>query len=34
MYTKEIKEIMESCVQLEVPSVVDLEKGKSWGEIN
>ena len=31
---KEIKEIMESCVQLEVPSVVDLEKGKSWGEIN
>ena len=30
---KEIKEIMESCLQLEVPSVVDVEKGKSWGEI-
>ena len=29
----EIREIMETCVNLEVPSVVDLEKGNSWGEI-
>ena len=29
---KEIKEIMENCVQLEVPNVVDAELGKTWGE--
>jgi DNA polymerase I-like protein with 3'-5' exonuclease and polymerase domains len=27
-----LKEIMENCVQLEVPSKVDLEIGPSWGE--
>jgi len=26
------KEIMENCVQLEIPSVVDAELGPSWGE--
>jgi|TARA_R110000796_G_scaffold1364_2_gene5454 DNA polymerase I-like protein with 3'-5' exonuclease and polymerase domains len=29
---KEIKEIMETCVKLEVPSLVDAEFGKNWGE--
>ena len=28
---KEIKEIMENCVQLEVPNVVDAELGTTWG---
>jgi DNA polymerase I-like protein with 3'-5' exonuclease and polymerase domains len=28
----EIKQIMETCVKLEVPSLVDLEIGPSWGE--
>jgi DNA polymerase I-like protein with 3'-5' exonuclease and polymerase domains len=27
-----LKELMENCVQLEVPSKVDLEIGPSWGE--
>jgi DNA polymerase I-like protein with 3'-5' exonuclease and polymerase domains len=27
-----IKEIMETCVDLEVPSKVDIETGKSWGD--
>jgi len=25
-------EIMENCVELEIPSVVDAEIGPSWGE--
>ena len=29
---RQITEIMETCVDLEVPSVVDAEFGKSWGE--
>jgi DNA polymerase I-like protein with 3'-5' exonuclease and polymerase domains len=29
---KEIKEIMETCAKLEVPSVVDAEVGANWGE--
>ena len=29
---KRIKEIMETCVELAVPSRVDIETGKSWGE--
>ena len=29
----EIIEIMQTCVELNVPSVVDYEKGASWGEI-
>ena len=29
---KEIKEIMETCVELRVPSLVDAEFGKNWGE--
>ena len=29
---KEIGEIMENCVELEVPSEVDIEYGNSWGE--
>ena len=29
---KEIKEIMETCVKLEVPSLVDAEFGENWGE--
>ena len=28
---KEIKEIMENCVQLEVPNLVDAELGTTWG---
>ena len=27
-----IKEIMETCVKLEVPSKVDVECGTSWGD--
>jgi DNA polymerase I-like protein with 3'-5' exonuclease and polymerase domains len=30
---EKIKEIMQTCVNLNVPSVVDYEKGASWGEI-
>jgi DNA polymerase I-like protein with 3'-5' exonuclease and polymerase domains len=30
---KRIKEIMESAVELEIPSKVDYEFGKNWGEI-
>ncbi|SVC39955.1 uncharacterized protein METZ01_LOCUS292809, partial [marine metagenome] len=26
------KEIMESCVKLQVPNIVDVEIGKSWGD--
>ena len=29
---KKIIEIMEHCVELNLPSVIDLEKGPSWGE--
>jgi DNA polymerase I-like protein with 3'-5' exonuclease and polymerase domains len=29
---RKAKEIMENCVQLEIPSVVDAELGPSWGE--
>ena len=29
----QIIEIMQTCVELNVPSVVDYEKGASWGEI-
>lgn len=29
---RQVMEIMQSCVQLEVPSVVDAEIGPSWGE--
>ena len=29
---KRITEIMETCAQLEVPSVVDAEFGPNWGE--
>ena len=29
---KQITEIMETCVKLEVPSVVDAEFGPNWGE--
>jgi DNA polymerase I-like protein with 3'-5' exonuclease and polymerase domains len=29
---KQIQEIMEECVDLQVPSVVDVELGNSWGE--
>ena len=29
----EIKNIMENCVKLEVPSKVDAKEGKSWGAI-
>ena len=29
---KKITEIMETCVKLEVPSVVDAEFGPNWGE--
>ena len=28
----EVKEIMENCVKLEVPSKVDIEVGESWGK--
>jgi DNA polymerase I-like protein with 3'-5' exonuclease and polymerase domains len=29
--SKQIKEIMETCVELEVPSKVDTQLGESWG---
>lgn len=29
---RQVVEIMESCVQMEIPSVVDAELGPSWGE--
>jgi DNA polymerase I-like protein with 3'-5' exonuclease and polymerase domains len=29
---KKIQEIMENCVDMKVPSVVDAEFGPSWGE--
>jgi DNA polymerase I-like protein with 3'-5' exonuclease and polymerase domains len=29
---EKIKEIMEHCIELKVPSVIDLEEGPSWGE--
>ena len=28
-----VKEIMENCVKLEVPSKVDAKEGTSWGKI-
>ena len=30
---KEIKEIMNDCVRLEVPLSLDIEKGKNWGQM-
>ena len=30
--SKKIKEIMETCVELLVPSKVDVELGDNWGE--
>ena len=30
---KRIKDIMENCIQLEVPSRVDVKEGQSWGSI-
>ena len=29
---KQIKEVMETCVKLEVPSKVDIDLGESWGQ--
>ena len=29
---QKIKKIMEHCVELEVPSKVDINLGESWGE--
>ena len=29
---KEVKEVMENCVKLEVPSKVDIDFGESWGK--
>jgi DNA polymerase I-like protein with 3'-5' exonuclease and polymerase domains len=29
---KKVKEVMETCVELEVPSKVDINIGESWGE--
>ena len=29
---KRVAEIMENCVQLAVPLVVDIEVGESWGD--
>ena len=29
---KPVKEIMENCIELEVPLKVSVEKGRSWGE--
>ena len=31
---KQIAEIMESAVELEVPNKVDYESGENWGNIN
>jgi DNA polymerase I-like protein with 3'-5' exonuclease and polymerase domains len=28
----EVKEVMETCVKLEVPSKVDVDLGESWGD--
>ena len=28
---KDVKNIMETCVELEVPSKVDIDLGESWG---
>jgi DNA polymerase I-like protein with 3'-5' exonuclease and polymerase domains len=28
----QIKEVMETCVKLEVPSKVDIDLGESWGQ--
>ena len=28
---KKVKEVMENCVKLEVPSKVDINVGESWG---
>ncbi len=30
---KQIKEIMENCIELEVPSKVDPKIGESWGTL-
>ena len=30
---KDVKEIMENCIELKVPSKVDEAKGDSWGKI-
>jgi len=30
---KEISDIMEECVKLEVPNKVDYEGGNNWGQI-
>lgn len=30
---KEVKNLMENCVELKVKSKVDVEVGPSWGEI-
>jgi len=30
---QQIIDIMENCVQLEVPLKVSVEKGRSWGEV-
>ena len=32
-YVDKLVEIMENCVELKVPLVVDLEKGPNWGEV-
>ena len=29
---RQVVEIMENCVEMEIPSVVDAELGPSWGE--
>jgi DNA polymerase I-like protein with 3'-5' exonuclease and polymerase domains len=28
----EVKEVMENCIKLEVPSKVDIDFGESWGK--
>ena len=33
-HAKQIVEVMENAVTLEVPNKVDYEKGKTWGDIN
>ena len=33
-HPREIVEVMENAVTLEVPNKVDYEKGKTWGDIN
>lgn len=32
-YVRDLVEIMETCVELKVPLLVDVEKGKNWGEV-